>query len=87
MAMLDLQETAGYERYLALLTAFRAGYCDHLDWPAGDMNALQMGRRLWRFNYVARFQRARLADHAQAFAADAARYLAHSDSTIPFRWN
>ena len=52
MAMLDLFDDAG-ERYPELLCAFRTGYRELLDWPEGNMGALQAGRILWILNYVA----------------------------------
>lgn len=69
MALLDLAEDAGVARYEALLPVFRAGYERHLAWPEGNLGLLQMGRVLWRLNWVARFQRARLPG-AVAFDAD-----------------
>lgn len=61
MALLDLLETVGNARYAKLLPAFRRGYCALLPWPDGDLNALQMGRYLWRLNYVAAFEPHQLA--------------------------
>lgn len=55
MGMLDLLEDVGHERYVDLLAAFRQGYERHLDWPEGDLKTLQVGRLLWKANYVARF--------------------------------
>jgi Ser/Thr protein kinase RdoA (MazF antagonist) len=56
MAMLDLLETVGEERYPALLAAFRRGYEAHLTWPAEPIEPFQVGRLLWKINWVARFQ-------------------------------
>ena len=56
MAMLDLLETAGEERYPALLAAFKRGYSALLDWPADPIEPLQIGRMLWMINWVARNQ-------------------------------
>jgi hypothetical protein len=56
MAMLDLLETAGEERYPALLAAFRRGYTSLMDWPADPIEPLQIGRMLWMINWVARNQ-------------------------------
>jgi Ser/Thr protein kinase RdoA (MazF antagonist) len=61
MAMLDLLETAGDMRYAALLPAFRRGYEAHLAWPADPIEPLQMGRLLWKVNWVARHRPDRLA--------------------------
>lgn len=55
MAMLDLLEDVGAERYVDLLAAFRHGYEHQLDWPEGNLAVLQIGRLLWKANYVARF--------------------------------
>ena len=57
MAMLDLLEVAGNDRYPSLLESFRRGYEEYLEWPDGEMEILQVGRLLWKINYVARFER------------------------------
>ena len=54
MAMLDLLDDTDVERYPVLLDAFRTGYEELLEWPAGDMAALQAGRILWIINYMLR---------------------------------
>ena len=61
MAMLDLLEVVGTERYPRLLDAVRRGYEQHLAWPEGEMEVLQIGRLLWKINYVARFAREHLS--------------------------
>jgi len=71
MALLDLAEDAGVARYEALLPVFREGYTRHLPWPEGDTGLLQMGRVLWRLNWIARYQRTRLP---AAVAFDAALF-------------
>lgn len=54
MAMLDLAEDTDSEAYnKRLLPAFRAGYERLLAWPEGQLELLQMGRVLWRLNWVA----------------------------------
>lgn len=54
MAMLDLAEDTDTESYYdRLLPAFRAGYESLLPWPVGSLETLQMGRVLWRLNWVA----------------------------------
>lgn len=63
MAMLDLYEAGDANRYEDLLAAFRRGYERQLDWPEGEMAVLQIGRILWRVNWVARFQRPHLANN------------------------
>lgn len=60
MAMLDLLETVGAERYAPLVQAFQSGYTAHLPWPAGDLTLLQIGRLFWKLNWVARFDRPHL---------------------------
>ena len=60
MAMLDLLDEVGRERYPVLLAAFRDGYERLLPWPEGSMEALQAGRILWIINWVARFSEADL---------------------------
>jgi Ser/Thr protein kinase RdoA (MazF antagonist) len=55
MSMLDLLETIGDARYHKLFACFRSGYEKLLDWPQGNLAVLQLGRLLWKANYVARF--------------------------------
>jgi Ser/Thr protein kinase RdoA (MazF antagonist) len=62
MALLDLAEDAGVARYHELLPVFRAGYESLLPWPDGDLGVFQMGRVLWRLNWIARFWQKGLAD-------------------------
>jgi Ser/Thr protein kinase RdoA (MazF antagonist) len=57
MAMLDLLEDAGDDRYPELLDGFKRGYGPLLPWPDGNMEVLQLGRLLWKINYVARRER------------------------------
>jgi len=72
MAMLDLMETVGEARYPRLLSAFRRGYeaCG-ATWPDDRIEPLQIGRLLWKVNWVARHQSQHLADmvgrHAPVF--------------------
>lgn len=54
MGLLDLLETVGNDRYADLLPAFRYGYERLLDWPAGKLEVLQIGRMLWKANWNAR---------------------------------
>jgi Ser/Thr protein kinase RdoA (MazF antagonist) len=56
MAMLDLLEDTDGERYPRLLAAFRRGYEAHLAWPEDPIEPLQVGRLLWKVNWVARRQ-------------------------------
>lgn len=54
MAMLDLREVVDEATYARLLDCFRGGYEALLDWPVGNMDALQAGRILWRMNHIKR---------------------------------
>ncbi len=54
MAMLDLREVVDEATYLRLINCFREGYTTLLDWPAGNLDALQAGRILWHMNYLKR---------------------------------
>lgn len=56
MAMLDLLETVGETRYPALLAAFQKGYTALLSWPTDPIEPFQIGRLLWKINWVARFE-------------------------------
>ncbi len=75
MAMLDLYEETDETRYERLLAAFRRGYERYLAWPEGDMVLLQIGRILWRLNYIARFWPTRLKEDATFYALLFERYL------------
>jgi Ser/Thr protein kinase RdoA (MazF antagonist) len=57
MAMLDLYESVGPDRYHPLFDSFGTGYSQILEWPEGTIDPFQAGRLLWILNYVARFQR------------------------------
>lgn len=61
MAMLDLLESTGNERYRQLLPAFQRGYTAHLPWPADPIEPFQIGRLLWKVNWMGRFQSQHLA--------------------------
>jgi Ser/Thr protein kinase RdoA (MazF antagonist) len=56
MAMLDLLEATDEARYVALLAAFRRGYEAHMAWPEDPVEPFQIGRLLWKINWVARYQ-------------------------------
>lgn len=68
MGMLDLLETVGGARYEELLSAFRSGYESFLDWPEGNLGVLQLGRLLWKANYMARFARQSLGSVSERYA-------------------
>lgn len=53
MAMLDLLETTGDTAYYQLLASFRQGYEAHMPWPDDPIEPLQIGRLLWKLNWVA----------------------------------
>lgn len=53
MAMLDLLEATDEARYATLLRAFRQGYEAHLAWPDDAIEPFQLGRLLWKLNWVA----------------------------------
>lgn len=67
MGMLDLLETVGAAGYGKLLAAFRTGYDRLLEWPAGNLEVLQIGRLLWQANYVARFDREHLGSLSERY--------------------
>jgi Ser/Thr protein kinase RdoA (MazF antagonist) len=67
MSMLDLLETVGAARYESLLASFHSGYEMLLDWPEGNLGVLQLGRLLWKANYVARFARESLASLSEQY--------------------
>lgn len=74
MGLLDLAEEVGASRYETLLPLFRAGYERHLPWPEGELGLFQMGRILWKLNWIARFQRKWLAQAVKFNAALFERY-------------
>lgn len=61
MAMLDLLESTDDVRYGQLLPAFRRGYEAHLTWPDDPVEPFQIGRLLWKVNWVACHQPKELA--------------------------
>ena len=61
MAMLDLLEAADDGRYPELLAAFRRGYKACMAWPDDPIEPFQIGRLLWKINWVVRYQPQRLA--------------------------
>jgi Ser/Thr protein kinase RdoA (MazF antagonist) len=63
MALLDLMEVVDVDTYNLLYGAFRQGYETRMGWPDGDLEALQIGRLLWKANFVKRYQSGRFADH------------------------
>jgi Ser/Thr protein kinase RdoA (MazF antagonist) len=53
MAMLDLLEATDETRYTSLLAAFRSGYEAKMAWPVDPIEPFQIGRLLWKINWVA----------------------------------
>ncbi|MFW5742444.1 MAG: phosphotransferase enzyme family protein [Spirochaetota bacterium] len=53
MAMLDLVESTDDDRYRDLLAAFRSGYEAWLPWPDEGLEPFQIGRLLWKLNWIA----------------------------------
>ncbi|TVQ28119.1 MAG: hypothetical protein EA382_02405 [Spirochaetaceae bacterium] len=53
MAMLDLLESTDEQRYPRLLAAFRSGYQASLSWPDDPIEPFQIGRLLWKLNWIA----------------------------------
>ena len=56
MAMLDLLEDTDEARYAVLLSTFRRGYERLMAWPDARIEPFQIGRLLWKINWVARHQ-------------------------------
>ncbi len=69
MAMLDLLEATDEARYAVLLTAFRRGYEAHLAWPADGIEPFQLGRLLWKLNWIARHEPRWLTDSVERHVA------------------
>lgn len=67
MAMLDLLKETDQETYTGLLAAFRHGYEALLPWPDDPIEPLQVGRILWRMNYVAGIQAQRLPQMVERY--------------------
>jgi Ser/Thr protein kinase RdoA (MazF antagonist) len=66
MAMLDLLEVTDEERYGELLRAFRSGYEAHLEWPAEPIEPFQIGRLLWKLNWIAQHEAQCLTESVEA---------------------
>jgi Ser/Thr protein kinase RdoA (MazF antagonist) len=83
MAMLDLLESTDESRYSALLPAFRRGYEAHLAWPADPIEPLQVGRLLWKVNWVAHHRPDRLAMMVGRHVPVFERFLATGGVMLP----
>lgn len=68
MAMLDLWDEVSPSTYDRLLDAFHRGYTTTSGWPNGDLTIFQLGRYIWRLNWVARHRSERFADALTATA-------------------
>lgn len=75
MAMLDLLEATDEARYAVLLSAFRRGYEAHLAWPAAAIEPFQLGRLLWKLNWIARHEPRWLALAVEQHVAVFEHYL------------
>ncbi len=67
MAMLDLHEATDGEQYTGLLAAFRRGYEAHLAWPDEPIQPFQIGRMLWKINWVARYEPGQLVGMVERY--------------------
>lgn len=66
MAMLDLLDDTGPDRYQRLYHEFRNGYESVSQWPesyAGEIHRFQQGRRLWVANWHANYEPAALFEY------------------------
>ncbi len=83
MAMLDLLETTGVDRYAGLLAAFRGGYEAHLAWPADPIEPFQIGRLLWTINWVARHEAHALARMVERHVPVFDHYVRTGEVALP----
>ena len=83
MAMLDLLEDTDEQRYQELLAAFRCGYETLLDWPEAPIERFQIGRLLWKINWVARHENEWLADMIRRHVPVFERYARTGEITLP----
>lgn len=85
MAMLDLREDTDEQRYARLLGCFREGYESLMKWPAGNLDALQAGRILWRMNFIKRNYPDYYAKQLDFHIALMQRFLDHDRLITPLR--
>jgi Ser/Thr protein kinase RdoA (MazF antagonist) len=83
MAMLDLLETVGEARYPALLKAFQQGYHSLLAWPTERIEPFQIGRMLWKINWVARYHPDYLAGMIERHIPVFEHYVRTGAVTLP----
>jgi Ser/Thr protein kinase RdoA (MazF antagonist) len=85
MGMLDLLETVGITRYKPLLASFRSGYEKLLEWPAGNLGILQIGRLLWKVNWIARFSPGSLVSMSEQYGALFRNFERTGELCIPYQ--
>jgi Ser/Thr protein kinase RdoA (MazF antagonist) len=83
MAMLDLFEDTDEERYPRLLAAFRRGYESLLSWPDEPIEPFQIGRLLWKINWVAHNEPEWLGHMVQRHIPVFAHYEERGTVTLP----
>ena len=87
MAMLDLLEDTDDERYPALLASFREGYEEQMEWPDDKIEPFQIGRLLWKINWVAHHEPEWLAHMAEKHIPVFKNYLKTGHVTKPPGWS
>jgi Ser/Thr protein kinase RdoA (MazF antagonist) len=85
MAMLDLREDTDEDRYARLFGCFREGYESLMDWPDGNVDALQAGRILWRMNFIKRNYPDYYAKQLDFHIALMRRFLDHDKLIAPLK--
>ena len=83
MAMLDLLETVGEGYYPSLLAAFRKGYETNLTWPENPIEPFQIGRILWKLNWIAHYQPEYLARSYESHIPVFEIYQRNKTITLP----
>jgi Ser/Thr protein kinase RdoA (MazF antagonist) len=78
MALQDLWLEVNQDTYDRYLCAFQRGYSALAEWPERSTDQIDLfraGRMLWVCNYVARFERAYLAEHVERVGRVFRRFL------------
>jgi Ser/Thr protein kinase RdoA (MazF antagonist) len=83
MAMLDLLEDTDEVTYAKLLPAFKQGYESNLAWPEDPIEPFQIGRLLWKINWVARRQPANLLKFIEGYLPVFETYQRTGRITLP----
>lgn len=83
MAMLDLLETTGMDRYPQLLNAFKQGYSELLSWPDDPIEPFQIGRMLWIVNWTATYEPARFSKTLERYIPAFQHYLKTDRVILP----